>query len=87
MPSRSPSTAGLFNIGGEGQAYIAGLGVGVVCLAFDRVLPWWLTFPLAILGAAAVGALWALIPAYLQAKRGSPHRHHHHHVQLHRRRR
>ena len=63
--------AGLFNIGGEGQAYIAGLGVGVVCLAFDHVLPWWLTFPIAILGAAAVGALWALIPAYLQARRGS----------------
>lgn len=62
---------GLFNIGGEGQAYIAGLGVGLVCLAFDKVLPWYLTFPLAILGAAAVGALWALIPAYLQAKRGS----------------
>jgi simple sugar transport system permease protein len=62
---------GLFNIGGEGQAYIAGLGVGVVCLAFDHILPWWLTFPLAILGAAAVGAFWALIPAYLQAKRGS----------------
>ena len=62
---------GLFNIGGEGQAYIAGLGVGVVSLAFDHVLPWWLTFPIAILGAAAVGALWALIPAYLQAKRGS----------------
>ena len=35
------------------------------------MLPWYLTFPLAILGAAAVGALWALIPAYLQAKRGS----------------
>ena len=63
--------AGLFNIGGEGQAYIAGLGVGVVCLAFDRVLPWYLTFPLAIVGAAGVGALWALIPAYLQARRGS----------------
>ncbi|MBX3567400.1 MAG: ABC transporter permease [Rhizobiaceae bacterium] len=62
---------GLFNIGGEGQAYIAGLGVVVVCLSFDAVLPWWLTFPLAILAAAAMGALWALIPAYLQAKRGS----------------
>jgi simple sugar transport system permease protein len=62
---------GLFNIGGEGQAYIAGLGVAVVALAFDQILPWWLTFPLAILGAAAVGALWALIPAYLQARRGS----------------
>jgi ABC-type uncharacterized transport system permease subunit len=63
--------AGLFNIGGEGQAYIAGLGVALVCLTFDAVLPWWLTFPLVIVAAAAVGALWALIPAYLQAKRGS----------------
>ena len=63
--------AGLFNIGGEGQAYIAGLGVSLVALAFDSVLPWWLTFPVAIAGAALVGALWALIPAYLQAKRGS----------------
>jgi simple sugar transport system permease protein len=63
--------AGLFNIGGEGQAYISGLGVGLVALALDAVLPWWLTFPIAIVGAAATGALWALIPAYLQAKRGS----------------
>jgi ABC-type uncharacterized transport system permease subunit len=62
---------GLFNIGGEGQAYIAGLGVALVCLAVDSFLPWWLTFPLAIAASAAVGALWALIPAYLQAKRGS----------------
>lgn len=62
---------GLFNIGTEGQAYIAGLGIAIVCLAFDSVLPWWLTFPLAIVASAVVGALWALIPAYLQAKRGS----------------
>jgi simple sugar transport system permease protein len=50
---------------------MGGLGVALVCLSFDSVLPWWLTFPLAILAAAAVGALWALIPAYLQARRGS----------------
>ncbi|NGN44063.1 ABC transporter permease [Mesorhizobium sp. CGMCC 1.15528] len=62
---------GLFNIGGEGQAYIGGLGVALVCLALDGFMPWWLIFPLAILGSAALGALWALIPAYLQAKRGS----------------
>jgi ABC-type uncharacterized transport system permease subunit len=62
---------GLFNIGGEGQAYIAGLGVSIVALSFDSLLPWWLVFPLAIVGAALLGALWALIPAYLQAKRGS----------------
>ena len=76
---------GLFNIGGEGQAYIAGLGVGVVCLAFDHVLPWWLTFPLAILargrGRRAVGA----DPGLSAGQARLAHRHHHHHVQLHRR--
>ena len=63
--------AGLFNIGGEGQAYIGGLGVGLVCLSFDSILPWWITFPLAVAGAALFGALWAFVPAFLQAKRGS----------------
>jgi len=62
---------GLFNIGGEGQAYVGGLGVALVCLAFDSVFPWWLTFPLAIAGSALLGAAWAFIPAYLQARRGS----------------
>jgi simple sugar transport system permease protein len=63
--------AGLFNIGGEGQAYLGGLGVAIVALAFDRYLPWWLLFPLAILGASLFGAAWALIPAWLQARFGS----------------
>ncbi len=63
--------AGLFNIGGEGQAYVGGLGVALVCLAFDRYLPWWIIAPLAAVGGALFGAAWAFIPAYLQAKRGS----------------
>lgn len=63
--------AGLFNIGGEGQAYVAGLGVALVCLTFGANFPWWITFPFAIVGAALFGAAWALIPAWLQAKRGS----------------
>jgi simple sugar transport system permease protein len=63
--------AGLFNIGGEGQAYIGGLGAGVVALAFDNILPAPVLVPLAILAAAAFGAAWAMIPAYLQAYRGS----------------
>jgi simple sugar transport system permease protein len=63
--------AGLFNIGGEGQAYIGGLGVGLVLLAFDSVLPFAILAPLAILAAAAFGAAWAAVPAYLQAYRGS----------------
>jgi len=62
--------AGLFNIGGEGQVYVAGLGAGLVGLGLE-FLPWPIALPLAILGCAAFGALWAFVPAYLQAKRGS----------------
>lgn len=61
---------GLFNIGGEGQAYVGGLGIGVVCL-YSGNLPFALVLPLAIVGGMLLGALWAFIPAYLQAKRGS----------------
>jgi len=63
--------ASLFNIGGEGQAYIGGLGVGLVFLALDSVLPTILLIPLGILAAALFGAAWAFIPAWLQAYRGS----------------
>jgi simple sugar transport system permease protein len=63
--------AGLFNIGGEGQAYIGGLGTGLVALALDRYVPWWVTFPLALMAAMLFGGAWALVPAWLQAKRGS----------------
>lgn len=62
---------GLFNIGGEGQAYIGGLGVALVCIWLGDIMPWWITFPVAIIGSALIGGLWALIPAWLQAKRGS----------------
>jgi simple sugar transport system permease protein len=62
---------GLFNIGSEGQAYVGGIGVAAACLALDRYVPWYVTFPFAVLGAAAMGAAWAFIPAWLQARRGS----------------
>ncbi|MFB2552623.1 ABC transporter permease [Ensifer soli] len=63
--------AGLFNIGGEGQAYIGGIGVALACLWLDRTMPWFVVFPLAILGSAFFGALWAFLPGWLQARRGS----------------
>jgi general nucleoside transport system permease protein len=63
--------AGLFNIGGEGQAYIGGLGCGLAILAFDKYLPIWLMAPLAVTAAALFGAAWAAVPAWLQAWRGS----------------
>ncbi|MDQ7070692.1 MAG: ABC transporter permease [Rhodobacterales bacterium] len=62
--------ARMFNIGGEGQAMLGGLGVALVCL----YIPWphWsLALIGSITGAAIFGALWAAIPAYLQARRGS----------------
>ena len=62
--------AGLFNIGGNGQAYIAGLGVILVALPM-QAFPWWVTFPVVILAAAAVGGFWGFVPGWLQAKRGS----------------
>jgi simple sugar transport system permease protein len=63
--------AGLFNIGGEGQAYIGGLGAGLVALTFDHSWPIWAVLPLGVAASAVFGAAWAYIPAYLQAKRGS----------------
>ncbi|UWQ19462.1 ABC transporter permease [Jannaschia sp. M317] len=62
--------ARMFNIGGEGQALLGGLGVALMLLW----VPWphWtLALIAAMLGAGAFGAFWASIPAYLQAKRGS----------------
>ncbi|MEL6167335.1 MAG: ABC transporter permease [Pseudomonadota bacterium] len=62
--------ARLFNIGGEGQAMVGGLGVALICLA----VPWphWiLALPAAMVAGALFGAAWAAIPAWLQATRGS----------------
>jgi simple sugar transport system permease protein len=42
-----------------------------VLLAFDATLPSLLLIPLAVVAAAAFGAAWAAIPAWLQAYRGS----------------
>lgn len=65
---------GLFNIGGEGQAALGGIGVGVVALAlspYHAYMPGWLMLPVLVLSAALFGMAWAAIPAYLQAWRGS----------------
>ena len=62
--------ARLFNIGGEGQAMIGGLGVALACLYIPWP-NWYVALVGATVSAAIFGALWALIPAYLQAKRGS----------------
>ncbi|MEO0635208.1 MAG: ABC transporter permease [Pseudomonadota bacterium] len=63
--------AGLFNIGGEGQALVGGLGAALIAISLGTILPWYVNFPLLVLATALFGALWALIPAWLQATRGS----------------
>ncbi len=62
--------AGLFNIGADGQAYVAGLGVTLMAIALPGLSPW-LLLPLCVGAGAGAGALWAFIPAWLQARRGS----------------
>ena len=62
--------AGLFNIGVEGQAYIAGLGAALAALHLG-FLPGYSLAVVAILAAAVFGAAFAAIPGYLQAYRDS----------------
>ena len=62
---------GLFNIGGEGQAIMGGLGTGLVALWLSASLPAWIMLPLMLVAGALFGMAWAAVPAYLQAYRGS----------------
>ena len=62
---------GLFNIGGEGQAIMGGLGTGLVALWWSAFLPAWLMLPIMMISGALFGMAWAAVPAYLQAYRGS----------------
>ncbi|MGM9924069.1 MAG: ABC transporter permease [Bacillus sp. (in: firmicutes)] len=57
---------GLFNIGVEGQLIVGWLAAVWVGTAFD--LPKVIHLPLAVIAAAAAGALWAFIPGILKAK-------------------
>ncbi len=60
--------ARMFNIGGEGQAMLGGLGVAYICLFIP-----WPHWSLALLGASAgaamFGAVWAFIRSMWSQKR------------------
>ncbi len=62
---------GLFNIGGEGQAMLGGLGCALVALYAGPHLGTALLLPLMVAAAMAAGAAWAAVPGALQAWRGS----------------
>ena len=61
---------GLFNIGGEGQAYIGGLGVGLAGIWLGH-WPAPIGLMVGIMAAALFGGIWGYIPGWLQARRGS----------------
>lgn len=61
---------GQFNIGGEGQAYLGGLGAGLAALAFGH-WPAPAAIALAIGAAMLFGGAWAFVPGWLRARRGS----------------
>jgi simple sugar transport system permease protein len=62
--------AGLFNIGGEGQAAIASLAVATVG-AHLSVIPGWIGVPFLIVVGLVAGAAWALPAAVLRARFGA----------------
>ncbi len=63
--------AGLFNIGGEGQAMLGGLGTALAALALGDHYPVWVVLPAMLAAAMLAGVAWAAVPAALQAWRGS----------------
>lgn len=63
--------AKLFNIGGEGQATMGGVGATAVVLIFDRYLPGIALIPLAVIAAMLTGGLWGFIAGWMQAYRNA----------------
>lgn len=61
--------AGQFNLGGEGQIYLGGLGSLLVGLWLPN-LPMLIHLPLALLSGFVFGAGWGVIAGYLKVARG-----------------
>jgi general nucleoside transport system permease protein len=61
---------GLFNIGAEGQLLMGALGTAFVGYSIKGV-PAYIHLPLALLGGALAGAIWAAVPGYLKARFGA----------------
>ena len=66
-------TAGLWNIGVEGQMIMGSIGATFIALQVGAVfegVPGWVLVPLELLAAMALGALWAAIAAVLKTRGG-----------------
>ena len=62
--------AGLWNLGIDGQFLLAAAIVAALAPVLNPVIPSWMVFSLCFVAAAAVGAIWSLIPAFLKASYG-----------------
>ena len=61
------SSAGIFNVGGEGQMYLGALAASYLGARLTGISPW-IALPVCFLAAIASGALYAWIPAVLKVK-------------------
>lgn len=61
-------TAGVMNIGAEGQLLSGATAATIVCLAIDGI--GWLVIPLSLLAGGVAGGAWAYVPALLRRRFG-----------------
>jgi general nucleoside transport system permease protein len=62
-----PLATGKFNIGGEGQMIVGGIGAAAVGILFTD-LPGYILLPMVLLAGVLAGAIWGFIPAWLLYK-------------------
>ena len=62
-----PLASGKFNIGGEGQMIVGGIGAAAVGILFTD-LPGYILLPMVLLAGVVAGAIWGFIPAWLLYK-------------------
>lgn len=63
-----PFSAGLWNVGGEGQLYVGAFAAAAGAFVFADHLPHVIGAAVAVLLATIAGGLWALIPGVLKAR-------------------
>lgn len=63
--------AGMFNIGGDGQLLIGGLGATMTAFLLQGQAPSLVILVVAIIAATISGALWGFIPGFLKARAGA----------------
>jgi len=60
----------IWNIGGEGQLAVGGIGSAAIALFLSPYLPSFLVLPLMVLAGFTAGGLWASISGFLKARIG-----------------